>query len=280
MSTRQHSRKTARQNSVSRNHKQNSLYRRTLRCERLEDRCLLAVVTVTTLADTIDVNDGVTSLREAIFATNIVPGADTINFAPALTAGGAAKILLTDGELAINDTLTINGPGASLLTIDAQQLSRIFNITATTSDYSVSGLTLKNGKTTGAGQGFAGGAIRSATAGSLTVNSCIVDSCNTTGANGGGIFSVGALMLGDTLISNNKTGGLGGGILGQNGITLNNSTVSGNNSVGVFAYGDVSLTFTTISANAGQGVFSWSGRVDMVGGTVRDNHDVESLDRP
>ena len=51
-------------------------HRRPLRLEPLEDRRLLAVVTVTTLADTIDFNDGVTSLREAIFATNTVPGAD------------------------------------------------------------------------------------------------------------------------------------------------------------------------------------------------------------
>ena len=76
-----------------------SVYRRRLRLEPLEDRRLLAVVTVTTLADTVDFNDGVTSLREAIFATNTVPGADTIDFAPALTAGGPATILLTQGEL-------------------------------------------------------------------------------------------------------------------------------------------------------------------------------------
>ncbi len=59
-----------------------ALYHRPLRLEPLEDRRLLALVTVTTPLDTIDFNDGVTSLREAIFATNTVPGADTINFAP------------------------------------------------------------------------------------------------------------------------------------------------------------------------------------------------------
>ena len=91
----------------------NSLYRRALRYEPLEDRRLLAVVTVDTLADTVDFNDGHTSLREAIFATNTVPGADTINFAPLLTANGPATILLTQGELKITDALTINGPGAN-----------------------------------------------------------------------------------------------------------------------------------------------------------------------
>ena len=47
---------------------------------RLEDRRLLAVLTVDTELDVIDFNDGVTSLREAIFATNTVPGADEIVF--------------------------------------------------------------------------------------------------------------------------------------------------------------------------------------------------------
>ena len=97
------------------------------------------MVTVNTIDDTIDFNDGLTSLREAIFATNTVPGPDTIEFAPSLTAGGPATILLTLGELAITDSLTINGPGANLLTIDASGNdptpdvndglgSRIFNI--------------------------------------------------------------------------------------------------------------------------------------------------------
>lgn len=43
---------------------------------------------VTTLSDTIDFNDGLTSLREALFATNLVVGPDAIDFAPALTAAG------------------------------------------------------------------------------------------------------------------------------------------------------------------------------------------------
>jgi hypothetical protein len=51
---------------------------RRLRVEPLEDRRVLAVVTVETLADTVDFNDGVTSLREAVFATNLVGGADMI----------------------------------------------------------------------------------------------------------------------------------------------------------------------------------------------------------
>ena len=84
---------------------------RLLRVEQLEDRRLLA--TVNTLSD-INANDGFTTLREAMVAA--VPG-ETINFAVTGT------INLTNvghvGELLINKNLTIQGPGADLLTINA-----------------------------------------------------------------------------------------------------------------------------------------------------------------
>src|SRR3954463_16331779 len=108
MSKRRHSRQTARRRATARPlSAANAFYRRALRYEPLEDRRLLAVVTVDTLADTVAFNDGHTSLREAIFATNTVAGANTINFAPSLTANGPATILLNQGELKITDALTI-----------------------------------------------------------------------------------------------------------------------------------------------------------------------------
>src|SRR5687767_1854045 len=81
------------------------LYRRPLKLEPLEDRRVLAVVTVNTDQDVVDFNDGLTSLREAIFATNLVAGADTIEFD--FGHDGPATILLTQGELQIADDLTI-----------------------------------------------------------------------------------------------------------------------------------------------------------------------------
>src|SRR5262245_49532275 len=97
---------------------------RALRVELLEDRRLLTI-TVNTL---VDENNGVgvggVSLREAVSAA--VAG-ETINFAATLTSGGAATMLLTAGQIAISQNLTINGPGAGLLTIDAQSNSRIFD---------------------------------------------------------------------------------------------------------------------------------------------------------
>ena len=74
------------------------------------------------LADEDDGNvlPGDLSLREAIRLANENTGAaDTIEFAPTLTAGGPATITLSLGELLIIDSVTITGPSAELLTIDA-----------------------------------------------------------------------------------------------------------------------------------------------------------------
>jgi CSLREA domain-containing protein len=163
----------------------------------LEDRRLLSAspIIVTTLADTVDFSDGQTSLREAIFAANTVPGADTIEFAPSLTASGPAKILLTQGELKITDSLTINGPPANLLTIDASGSdptptvkngdgSRVFNIddgkSGSLIDVAISGLTLTGGDT-GSGVAGSGGAIRILE--NLAITNCSISGNSSSGNN-------------------------------------------------------------------------------------------------
>ena len=101
-----------------------------LRVERLEDRQMLAGLFVTSLADNMT-TDGLITLREALSAANndavadtMVPsqvGSDTdvISFSPSLFSGGSAAIVLTQGQLVIASNLTLQGPGAGLLTIDA-----------------------------------------------------------------------------------------------------------------------------------------------------------------
>jgi CSLREA domain-containing protein len=127
---------------------------------------------VDTLVDESDGNysAGDLSLREAIGLANESAGTSTITFAAVLTSSGPATILLTMGELWIqlHDTLTIDGPGANLLTIDAsgndptptideENGSRVFLISDagdTRANVSISGVTL-----TGADNLGAGGAI-------------------------------------------------------------------------------------------------------------------------
>ncbi len=224
-----------------------------MRIEPLEDRRLLAVATVTTLADTVDFNDGLTSLREAIFATNTVAGADTIEFDPSLTADALATILLTMGELVITDSLTIDGPGSTLLTIDASgndptpdstlndgnttndgDGSRVLNIDDNTSalmNVEIRGLRLTGGDT----NEYGGGIVARE---NLTLRECIV-SGNTSKIDGGGIFSSGfsfyyssapnSLTLVDSMIVDNSSGTEGGGIRKVIGdLTVDRSVIDGN----------------------------------------------------
>ena len=264
----------------------NSLYRRALRYEPLEPRRLLAVVTVDTLADTIDFNDGHTSLREAIFATNTVPGADTINFAPALTANGPATILLTQGELKITDALTIAGPGATRLVIDGNLSSRVFNITATSGDYAISGITITGGKTIGSNlltsppylaTTFNGGAIRSTTLGPLSVTDSVVTHSETDGefARGGGVWAAGPLTLSGSQIVMNRTAGdrgYGGGVSANGLITITSSDISNNSAGGeggfgggVHAKNGIIASDSTINSNSALGGDATGGGVYVEG---------------
>jgi len=200
---RQRARKLARSQSLR------NLSARSLRYELLEDRRLLAVVTVDTIDDVVDFNDGITSLREAIFATNLVAGADEIQFD--FGFDGPATILLTRGELKITDSVEIVGLGAELLTIDAQERSRVFNINdgddSQLIDVEVHGLTLTNGIF---------GAIFN------KENLSIIESTitgNSSSFSGGGVYSVlpaesvgGKLLIQSSTISGNFAKGFGGGV--------------------------------------------------------------------
>ncbi len=210
-----------------------------------------ATITVT---NTNDIGPG--SLRQAIL--DAAPG-DTINFSVTGT------ITLTSGQLVINKDLTIQGPGANLLTVSGNltDTSRVFfiaeGITAV-----LDGMTITGGSTAEVGAG-----IVSIIGAHLTVRNCVVTGNQNPGygagiANwggtlivsnsivsdnqalfydygGGGIWNyafaldyqtfIGAtLIVRDSTISNNLAyGSVGGGILNEAGnMTITNSTISGN----------------------------------------------------
>jgi hypothetical protein len=241
-----------------------------------------------------DFSPGDLSLREAIGLANSNPGYDSIDFSAALSG---TTIFLTGTELEITDSLTISAAALSQnITIDAQQNSRIFNITATTGDFKLAGLTLTGGQTTGNNSNssditFSGGAVRSLTTGSLTIEHSTVTGNSTIGsrAKGGGIFSRGELTVTSSTFSGNTTTGqqaYGGGILANDGLTLTNSTVSGNSTAGLFSFGggirsrggDLIITQSTVSGNSttggfgdGGGIFT-SGPTTITNSTITDNH--------
>ena len=228
---------------------------------------MLAVVTVDTVEDLVDFDDGKTSLREAIFATNLVAGRDEIRFDASLFAVGSAKILLTQGELPIADELTVSGLGADLLTIDANLQSRIFNINSTAGETRLSGLTLTRGRVSGNNQPnpndstFNGGAIRSISAGGISLEDVVISQSGVTGQRtaGGGLFAVGPMTIAGSVISGNfaeGTGAKGGGVAGErNLLSIIETTIAGNRAPrggGVHAF-DLALDSSTVNNNCAVG---------------------------
>jgi hypothetical protein len=260
-----------------------------LRLEPLEDRWLLATITVTTPQDTVDFNDGVTSLREAIFVANTVTGPDTIEFD--FGHDGPATILLRHGELKITDDLTIHGQGAELLTIDASgndptpdthnhDGSRVFNIDDGRSgpraplpvphrdrergfgipvpngqlNVMLTGLTLTGGDVLGLG-----GAILNRE--NLTLRDSIITGNSAHGGfdgGGGGINSGdGQLNIVGTTISENYSSSSGGGVESSGRVTITHSILRENGSflpgggINVIR-GEATIKSTIISGNRGR----------------------------
>src|SRR5260370_424720 len=151
---------------------------RRLAIEILEDRTLPSAFTVLNLADS-----GAGSLSQAVVDANAQPGADTIRFA----GGLHGTIVLTSGELDITGNLTIEGPGATHLTISGNDASRVFDITANDATVTIAGLTIAHGRAaTAAGIDNAGA--------TLTVSHCTLSDNQAVGvlgegAIGGGIYN-------------------------------------------------------------------------------------------
>jgi hypothetical protein len=164
--------------------------------ETLEARDVPSTLTVTSAADS-----GPGSLRAEIAAAN--PG-DTINFAPSLNG---QTITLTSGELVLNKSLTIQGPGASQLAIGGQgtrhewyEASRVFEVSGADTNVMLSGLTL-----TRAVSGY-GGAIYNHDGSNLTISGCTL-SYNRAG-DGGAIYNLDAtLHIVNCTLTGNTAGG-------------------------------------------------------------------------
>jgi hypothetical protein len=245
-----------------------------LAVEALEDRCLPSTFTVTNLLDS-----GAGSLRAAVVAANANPGPDAIDFT---TTG---TIALTSGELDITDILTINGPGASALTVSGEGVSRVFGI-AGDPTVTIAGLTVANGATVDS----PGGGIKM-TSGTVTLNHVTVTGNRAFGTSGyyagsgagGGLYVAGGTLSLDqcTVSGNDANGGAGlsdfgqgySGGVGQGGglfvaggaVLVNQSTVSGNGAYGG-AGGDgvVDHDYTV----GGVGGDARGGGISVVGGSL------------
>jgi hypothetical protein len=198
----------------------------------------------TTVTNLNDAGDG--SLRQAILDT---PSGGTVDF----QAGLSGTITLTTGELAISKSLTIAGPGASVITVSGSHASRVFEIDASFT-VDITGLTIADGSVN---NGAGGGIYNN---GTLILTSSTL-SGNKADTNGGGIFNnqSGTLTVTNSIFSGNQAGA-GGGIHNYYGtLTLTNSTVSGNTASG---YG--------LNADAG-GIDNFGGTLIVTASTLSNN---------
>jgi predicted outer membrane repeat protein len=184
--------------------------------------CVMAVTSRALTITVTNTNDsGPGSLRQALAVAN---DGDTI-----AATGVSGTILLTSGELLVNYSITISGPGASNLAVDGYAQGTVFDISSA-GPVTISGLTITDGNI--------GSGINNYS--DLTMNTCIV-----SGNYNGGISNYGTLTMNDCTISDNTTDygwAVGGGIYNDATVTLNNCTVSNNwaNDSGGGIYNDVS----------------------------------------
>ena len=254
-------------------------------------------VVVHSLAD-----DGSGSLRQALRETS--DGAK-IN----ITVKGTIR--LTSGELIVDKSLTIRGPGKSHGSVSGNGVSRVFHITPGVT-VSLEGLTIKDGRVTtepGFFPASAGGGIYNDHA-TLTLNGCALS--NNSARYGGGIFSnsmdggTAVLTVNNTIIGSNSAqygGGIfnGGGVFtgapsGTATLTINNSALTGNSAKfeppnffqgwggaifndGFLGEATATLNYTALSDNSagagGGGIYnngdSGVARLTLAGSTIHGN---------
>ena len=210
---------------------------------------------VTTTADVVAA-DGFTSLREAVNVANSILGTNFISFDPDLFS--TPQTIRLDGELSLTDDVFIEGPGADLLTIDAQNSSRVFHIDDGFSNNQL--VVLQNMRMIG-GNAVDGAAIFNDE--DLRIFNSAIE-FNHASNRGGGIFNRGELQVSNSTIADNTAGGRGGGIhqsVSSSTTNIFQSTISGNTAGvggGLDSYrGDVNVHYSTISNNSGGGIFSF-----------------------
>ncbi|WP_170113227.1 Calx-beta domain-containing protein [Ahniella affigens] len=210
-----------------------------------------ATFTVTNTNDS-----GAGSLRQAVLDAEGAAGADTVEFAANVTG----TITLTSGQIAITDAVTINGPGAAVLSVSGNNASRVFYLyNSTPVAVEINDLRI----TGGGGVTFGGGIINFGQ--DLTLDGVVIEG-NSATAGGGGIAAtdiVGGQMdmvIRNSQITGNTSGRDGGGIYFYTSgptLTIENSVISGNTAVdgggGIYLYhqtGTFDLTDSTMATNA------------------------------
>lgn len=249
----------------------------------VETHAALPVLVVKVANDELDAdlsNSADLSLREAISIANSTFGADTIVFDLALNG---TPLIVSLGELAITDTLTITGNGANNTVIDAQGSGRVLDGLWGAIDLTLNGLTVTRGRVTGTVEGGAG--VRFLSPGRLELNDVEISNSSVVGvqSRGAAIFAnPGDMVITNSLVTNNSVQGnlsSAGGIFSHLGtVTVINSTISGNAAIGATVNGSailtdsasasINLVNSTVTANLNNGDATSRGAVVAVRGSI------------
>ena len=264
-----------------------------------------SMITVTTLADTIDHTDGVCSLREAIIAANTDTGAadcvagsgaDMIVFDAGLSYPGSIVLSIPGadenasltGDLDLSGSLVISGPGSSLLAIDGNQLDRVFEVLSG-GRVLVTGLQIEQGN---AGAGSGGGFAINSTGVLTLTNSRVTGNVATYG---GGVWLAGRLNATQSEIALNHNGGIhnaggvvilsnaqilsntqGYGIWNEGALVFNGGALNGNLGGGLHNSGSpvpsASLSDVSVISNTGgSGLYNASGSMTVLRSQILSN---------
>jgi len=194
-----------------------------------------------------DFSAGDLSLREAIA---LAEAGETISFDSSL---GGSSIVLTQGELVINKSISIDAGSVENIAIDGNDNSRVFNVddgNATQADVSIVGLRIINANSTNSRSANDGGGVLNRE--NLTLTN--TEFSNNFAPNGSAIFNTGQLQLDASAIGSNR--GLSATVFNTNGgtATVSNTNITGNSATGVSAVSNsqgsnLILSDSTITSN-------------------------------
>jgi hypothetical protein len=232
--------------------------------------------TVNSLGDTGAGSGTAGDLRYCITQATLTGGSHTINF----SVTGTINLLSALPNIS-SSGLTINGPGANLLTIrrdSSVTTLRIFLVNSA-GTITISGLTLANGNAVG------GAAVSKFFDGTLNINNCVLAN-NAGGAGGGGAIinnGNGPINITNSTFSGNSASGGEGGAIRHSGtgtVNINGCMFSGNSATNLACIhnnssGVINITNTVITGNSTMfdagAISNSAGMVTVTGCTISNN---------
>lgn len=219
-------------------------------------------------------NTGDCSLREAIGAST---SGDRVVFSGGF--GSPQTITLTGfftKRLDVTTNITIQGPGANLLTVTGNNGDRVFEIFGGT-NVSISGMTITGGNPQAVNFGSNGGGIIVKSGATLSLAGVTVT--GNSAYDGGGIYVENGATLNATgiTVNSNHSASIGGALNNDFGtVNVTNSTFSGNNSSntcgGIYNnFGTITLTNSTVVFNNSVGVINAKGVFNVRNTILADN---------